>query len=169
MRRSEINYAIEACQKHLDQTSSRNTDVEDFLTKFLLVHIYRVYESEIKRLVTERAMRSKDQYLVSYIASTIDRRLRLKVGDLKDDILGRFGSDQKDVFDEILDPDDVNYYTNIIVNRHSAAHDSGPVTITFDDISRTALRSGRVIDAFETALNSPTTLRGLVKLHNLFG
>lgn len=168
MQRSEIDHAIDACQKHLDQTSSRNTDVEDYLTKFLLVHIYRVYESEIKRLVTERAKRSEDQYLASYVASTLDRRLRLRIGDLKDHILNKFGPKHAQVFDEFLDPDDVTFYTNIVLNRHSAAHDSGPVTITFDDISRTASRSVRVLDAFETALNSPTLI-GLVKLHSLFG
>lgn len=169
MRRSDIDYAIETCEKHLDQTSSRNTDVEDFLTKFLLVHIYRVYESEIKRLVTERAKGSEDRYLVSYITSTLDRRLRLKVGDLKHDILSKFGSEHTQVFDDFLDPDDVTYYTNIVLNRHAAAHDSGPVTITLDDISRTASRSVKVLDAFETALNSPVTLSRLVKLYSLFG
>src|SRR6266571_2212741 len=164
MRLSDIDYAIEVCRKHLDSTNTRNTDVEDFLARFLLVHMCRVYESEIKRFVIERAMHSKDQYLVSYIASTLDRRLRLKIADLKEDILSKFGPEQTEAFNAALDPDDVNYYSNIIVNRHAAAHDSGPVTITFEDISRTASQSGRVLDALEAALNSPTVLRGLVKL-----
>jgi len=55
MRLVRIDQAIEACQAHLEKSGAIGTEIEAYLTRYLLVLICAAIEEEIESLIIERA------------------------------------------------------------------------------------------------------------------
>ena len=61
MALSDIDNELTACENHLNLTNTKGTDIESFLTQFLLVRICGQYEKEIRRIINERAHKFGDK------------------------------------------------------------------------------------------------------------
>jgi hypothetical protein len=76
MRLVRIDQAIEACQAHLENSGAIGTEIEAYLTRYLLVLICAAFEEEIESLIIERAARSGDPGLESFVRSAVGQIFR---------------------------------------------------------------------------------------------
>lgn len=146
-----VDAAIDLCEEHLNTTSSRGTEVEAFLTRYLITVIYASYEAKIKELVAERGYSRDDEHLSRFMITAADRLCRsINISEVAG-LLGLFGPDYKSGFQSRVHASMQIAYDNIINNRHGVAHE-GNMNLTFDELRQSYVESCPVLDAIEDAL-----------------
>ena len=132
----EIEYAIKLCDSHLCVTNSRGSDIEAYLTKYLLILICSNYENRIREMIIERVKRTNDLELISFVDKTYRSFQRyLRISEMRGNLLKRFSEQYVTEFDRKIIPNDdpAIKYNNIVENRHAAAH-GGTVNMTFSEL-----------------------------------
>jgi len=154
MKVPEIDAAIGECRRHLNDTESHGTEIEAFLTRYLLIRICARFEEFIKNALVRRASVTKDPFVESIVRSVAPRLVRsLLTSELKG-LLRNIGEEYKATFDaNLTDPLAETYYNNLVTSRHDTAH--GPAsTVTFGDLEAFYQKALVVLEAFEKALSS---------------
>jgi hypothetical protein len=147
----DIDRIIDACRRHIIETNSKDTEIETFLTRFLLIHLCAFYEKEIERIVVKRAEKSGDREIISYIEKTVDVR-NIKAGSIKGNILKRFGDECANSFWDKVDNKELGQrYDNILENRNQAAH-GGRVEMTLDELIKSHEFAKKVLATLSAAL-----------------
>ena len=149
-----VEHALETCAKHLDASSARNTEIEAYLTRYLLVLVVAVFEEECERLIAERAAQAKDEPLKAFVESATHQLLRnMKLSELKG-YLGRFGSDYQDAFEKGITNNAARVaFDAIVQSRHEVAHRGGKNTaMTFNDLRQHVADSREILEAFAASL-----------------
>lgn len=83
MRLPEIDHAIAICETHLNGSNALGTEIEIYLTSYLLVFMGASFEEHIERLVDERASRSADTFLAAFVRSAVNQLFRsLKTSEI---------------------------------------------------------------------------------------
>lgn len=150
----EIENAIRVCKNHLDTTSVRGTEIEAYLTRYLLVLIYGAYEKRVRQIVIDRAKQSNDTALISFVENTIANYRSLRVSDIKGKLLARFSDKHARDFDSMIkDTEGALRYDTIISNRHSTAHGE-PVNITFEELIECYEKAESVIASLSKVVSS---------------
>jgi hypothetical protein len=153
MRLVRIDQAIEAGQAHLEKSGAIGTEIEAYLTRYLLVLICAAFEEEIKSLIIERAARSGDPGLESFVRSAVGQIFRsLKTSEIAGP-LGRFGKDCREHFRQELSNNEraETFFNNIVTNRHDTAHSTGS-NVSFSELVRFYTEGHIVLDAIIVAL-----------------
>ena len=153
MRLTRIDTALDSCGNHIRDTGSAGTEIEAFLTRYLLVLICAAFEEEVESLVIERASESGDGDVANFIRSAVDALFRSpKTSDIRG-LLNRFGLDYGTRFRQALDNNlkAETYFNNIITNRHDTAHSTGS-NVTFDELVEFYTEGHVVLDAVKSAL-----------------
>lgn len=151
MRFRQIDSQIAKCKEHLSLTGMANTEVEYFLTQYLLVRIVAEYEARIKLLFQLRCSRSNDEHVKAFVQSSAKVVTRdFSIGDIKGH-LGRFGPDYAKTFRDLIDQALEAAWTNIYTNRHAVAHGAG-IQMSLGDLEDHYKKTRTVIDAVVTAL-----------------
>jgi hypothetical protein len=134
MKLVAIDQAIESCNNHLTQCKAKGTEIEAYLTRYLLIFICANFEEEIEKIVINKVKKICDDSLISYVESSLSQIFRsIKTGEISG-LLNRFGSQYKDKFQTMASgSQEETYFNNIVINRHMTAHSSGP-NITFDEL-----------------------------------
>lgn len=152
MKLPKVESAIRVCKEHLDNTRAKGTEIESILTKYLLVYICGAYEIEIKRMVTQRAGKTGDKEIESFVMNTIKTFRSLRMKDIRESLLGRFSDACEAAFDsKVTGTEAETRFTNIILNRHSIAH-GREIHMTFDELLESYYKAGTVLTAIEDAL-----------------
>lgn len=147
-----IERAIEDCKAHLEKTGAKNTEIESYLTRFLLICICGEYEKAIKQMIVERARRAGDTELVSYIENTVETFKTTRICDIRKKILRRFSVDCQRVFDTKMGSGEAKErYENIVTNRHLCAHGE-PINMTFEELELSYNQAKDVLSAISEAL-----------------
>ena len=153
MRLVRIDQAIEVCQAHLEHSGATGTEIEAYLTRYLLVLICAAFEEEIESLIIERAARSGDAGLESFVRSAVGQIFRsLKTSEIAG-LLGRFGPHYRDRFRQELSNNEraETFFNNIVTNRHDTAHSAGS-NVSFAELVRFYSEGHVVLDAVKAAL-----------------
>lgn len=152
MKLLNVEAAIKLCEEHLKNTGTKGTEIESILTKYLLVYICGVYETEIKSMITLRAAKTGDKEVEAFVKNTIRTFRSLKLEDIRGKLLGGFSDEYKSLFDsKIKDTEAATRYSNIITNRHMVAH-GREIHITFDELVVSYQKAGDVLAAIRDAL-----------------
>ncbi len=154
MRLVRIDQAIAACQAHLQKSGAMGTEIEAYLTRYLLVMICSTFEEEIKALIMKRAAGSQDPGMEPFVQRALDRTsFRSLMTSEIADFLRRFGLDYKNRFRQQLDnnPRAETFFNNIVANRHDTAHSTGS-NISFSDLVSFYSEGHIVLDAIIVAL-----------------
>lgn len=154
MRLVRIDQAIEACQAHLESSGATGTEIEAYLTRYLLILICATFEEEIESLIIERAAKSGDPGLESFVRSAVGQVFRsLKTSEIAG-LLGRFGVDYKERFRQELTNTEraETFFNNIVTNRHDTAHSVGS-NVSFAELVRFYSEGHVVLDAIKATLN----------------
>ena len=163
MRFGQLDYEIRQCEQHLDATATRNTEVENYLVRYLLVRICAEYEARIRTLVQRRCLRINDPHLLSF--ANWGAEVAAKHFDISDlaGMLKKFGDDYKKTFHDAVNNKDCHRaWDNIYNNRLTVAHGNGMVLMTLGDLKTAYNDSLVVIDELIKALClRPRDIRGL--------
>jgi hypothetical protein len=153
MRLARIDQAIEKCQQLLTQTGATGTEVEAFLTDYLLILTYASFEEEIKKIIARRAAKVNDPPLESFINSTLKVIFRSMLTSELAKLLACFGSDYRARFKIKVDGTKAEtFFNNIITNRHSVAHE-GYSNVTFRELVEFYEEGHLVLDALSEAIS----------------
>ena len=117
--------AAEDCESHLKATGAAGTEIESYLTQYLLVVLCADIQQEIYRLSEERTAAATDNCLSSFVAASARKILR-SIG--KADIakyIEMFGAECKQKLNSQLTDEDVTIYNNAVCGRHEVAHNPG--------------------------------------------
>ena len=143
--------SVEGCEEHLLASKAFGTEVESYLTQYLLVVLCSDVQQEIYRLTEDRAASASDPALSSYVVATARKVLR-SVG--KDEIakfVGMFGTDARAKLNALVDDGDVTIYNNAVNNRHDVAHKMG-TQVTFRELKEAVEAAERIIAAVAKAM-----------------
>ncbi|MCA1564942.1 MAG: hypothetical protein LC803_04785 [Acidobacteria bacterium] len=163
MRFGQLEYEIRQCEQHLDAAAARNTEVENYLVRYLLVRICAEYETRIKTLVQRRCTRTNDPHLVNFASWGAEIAAKnFDIGDITG-TLKKFGEDYKKAFsDAVTNQDCHRAWDSIYYNRVTVAHGNGMVMMTIDDLKIAYNDSLVVIDELVKALClKPKDIKGL--------
>ncbi|MBK8291794.1 MAG: hypothetical protein IPK96_13540 [Flammeovirgaceae bacterium] len=154
MKLLKIDTAIRTCNEHLSQTNSRQTEIESFLTQYLLVLMCATFEEEIESILLKRADKIHDLHIKSFFKNCIDKTFRsIKSSELSG-ILGKFGADYKETFQKKANGTvEETSYNSIVVNRHDTAHSKGS-PITFNELVQYYEKGHIILDYLNEALEN---------------
>jgi hypothetical protein len=143
-----VRDALDLCKKHLDATRTRNTEIEAYLTAFLLVYTYANLEAAAKECIQVRSGHITDPRAQAFVAASWEELWRgLKVTELGK-FIGRYDEDCRDRFIKGVTSDDRHVaYSNLLENRHLAAH-AATATMTFLEFEHSYEKCFAVIDEF---------------------
>ena len=153
MRFGQLEYEIKKCEEHLDATGTRNTEIENYLVRYLLVLICAEYEKRIKILVQNRCARINDPHVLRFAHWGAEMATKcFNIGDIAT-MLNRFGEDYKKSFHKAVENQRCHVaWDNIYTNRHAVAHGHSVVMMNFTDLQRDYRDSVLVIDELVKAL-----------------
>ncbi len=143
--------AVEDCRRHLDATESLGTEIESYLTQYLLVVLCAEVQQELYRIVSERAALANDAALSSFVVASCQRVLR-SVG--KKEIatfVEMFGPDCKRRLNDIIEDSEVTAYNNAVSSRHDVAHKQGS-QVTFAEMRKAVAAAEKLLSATTTAI-----------------
>lgn len=153
MKLARIDEAIEACERHLQSSGAIGTEIEAFLTRYMMVLMCASFEEQIEELVNARAAKSQDVALASFVRSAVGQVFRsVKTSEIAG-LLGRFGQDHKERFQDEMKKNEraETFYNNIVMNRHDTAHTAGS-NLTFSELVRFYSEGHVILDAVKRAL-----------------
>jgi hypothetical protein len=152
MALADLDAIFDICQKHLSTTNSNDTEIDSFLTRYLLVYICGEYEKEIKEIIKRRVDKTDDKELASFVAEKVDVR-SLRISDIKGNILKPFSEKCVKFFDsKIRGGDSEIKYQNIVENRNLVAHGE-TVNMTFKELNESYKLATDVVKAISDAIN----------------
>ncbi|MGD0422492.1 MAG: HEPN domain-containing protein [Candidatus Bathyarchaeia archaeon] len=129
-----IENAIRSCETHLNSSGARGSEIESYLTRYLLILICGEYEKLIKEKVVERARRASDPDLASFVERTVKSFRGLRISEIKGGVLRKFSDNHVAMFDQKTKNTEAIYrYSNIVENRHMTAHGQ-TVNMTFSEL-----------------------------------
>jgi RiboL-PSP-HEPN len=149
MKLPSIDRAIELCEEHLDRTSSRGTEIEAFLTRYLLVLMCARFEEEIENIVLRRLAASSDKHIESFAKSALDAVFRSTKTSEIGGLLNRFSPEYKEQFKtRVTGTRAETYFNNIVLGRHSTAHSLG-ANVTLRELVEFYEEGHTVLDAIQ--------------------
>lgn len=155
MRLPAIDHAIEVCERHLEQTKAFGSEIEIYLTGYLIVFICSAFEEHIETLINDRANKSADDFLAAFVRSAMDQLFRsLRTSELVG-LFNRFGAEHGKRFRTELMKNEraETFFNNLVVKRHETAHKAG-FDLTFRELVQFYSEGHLVLDAVLTVLAS---------------
>lgn len=151
MRLASIDHAIKTCEEHLDRTNARGTEIEAYLTRYLLTFICATFEEEIEKIVLQRIAGSSDPYIEAFAKSALDAVFRsIKTGEIAG-LLNRFSPKHKEKFQTAVNGTRAEtYFNNIVLGRHSTAHSLG-ANVTLRELVEFYEEGHTILDAIQEA------------------
>ena len=149
--------AMKDCEKHLESSDSFGTEIESYLTQYLLVVLCAGIQQEIYQLSEERASVANDAALSAYVSASARRVLR-SVG--KEEIakfVGMFGAETKAKLNSLVNEADVAVFNNAVNNRHEVAHKQG-AQLTFRELKDAVLIAEKILSAIAQSLEMRSSL-----------
>lgn len=145
--------AIESCAAHLTTSGAAGTEIEAFLTRYLAVLIYSVFQGQCESIIEARAAAIVDRHGAFYVRASRENVFRgMKIGDLAK-YLGKFSPDCQAAFEASVTNTPAHVaYDNILNSRHITAHDTG-TNMTFRELKEAFESAKDVIAAFEASID----------------
>ncbi len=149
MKLALVDRAIETCEEHLERTNSWGTEIEAFLTRYLLVLICASFEEEIESIVIRKLSASKDAHIESFAKSALNAVFRsLKTSEIAG-LLHRFSPEYKERFhDRLKGTKAETFFNNIVASRHYTAHSLG-ANVTLRELIEFYEEGHAVLDAVQ--------------------
>ena len=148
----DVELVLKDCGVHLDTTGTRNTAIEAYLVRYLLVRICAERESQIELLVRQRVDRLGDIMVSNFVTRATDRLLRsLYVREIKG-FLGAFGSGTAELFDKAVGADAQRRWDDIVANRHAVGHTTTAVSLTLSELEDRYTGSKGVMESVKSSL-----------------
>lgn len=150
MRIKAIDELIVQCNTYLDDKNGRGELLESYLTQFLLVKIYQIFEERIREIVYARADKVGDTEVANFVKFSNKKFRGLFTSDLQKTLLKKFSESYANEFQERLSADNIGQkYNSLISNRHAISHTGNPIYATFDDTVSAYEEGHKVLDVLK--------------------
>jgi len=155
MKLTTIDRAVQLCAEHLDRTQSRGTEIEVFLTRYLLILMCAAFEEEIENIVLRRLAGSNDPKIESFGKSALDALFRsMKISEIAG-LLNRFSPEYKEQFQNRVNGTRAEtFFNNIVLARHSTAHSVG-TNVTLRELVEFYEEGHTVLDVIQEVCGVP--------------
>lgn len=143
--------AVADCERHLASSGAAGTEIESYLTQYLLIVLCAEVQQEIYRLTENRASLTNDPAISSFVNASTRRVLR-SVG--KKEIatfVEMFGSGCKSKLNSRIDDSEVTVYNNAVGSRHDVAHNFGS-QISFRELKEAVVIAEKLLEAAAHAI-----------------
>ena len=148
---ADLERIMELCGG-LNEDDPDQRDAKKYLTEYLLIKACAGYELKIKQILLDRAGRSGDEDLTTFVVNSAQFYKYLTLDNLRGNIVGKFGDKHKREFARRLkDSDAGDAYGSIVVHRNAVAH-GGKITLTYDEFQRRYKSAAKVLDELEAVL-----------------
>jgi hypothetical protein len=145
------NVALEDCERHLVSVNAVGTEIESYLTQYLLVILCAEVQQELYSLVEGRAAVAKDHALTSFVSLSSRKVLRsVKKSEIAG-FLEMFGAGCKEKFNGKIDDLSVAVYNNAVASRHDVAHKNGS-QVTFKELKDAVTMAEKLLVAAAEAI-----------------
>ena len=152
-----LNDVISKCENHLFYTETYGTEIEYFLTEFLLITIHREYELYIKNCIKNKISKNNDDDVISYVENLTKYQSGIKLKRIKN-ILESFNTNYVEKFNNVIRDSEIRSYCGITSNRITVAHKK-PVYITITDLKDWHALAKNIPKKFsDVLLNTKSTL-----------
>ncbi|MEP6756426.1 MAG: HEPN domain-containing protein [Chthonomonadales bacterium] len=148
--------AVDDCERHLKETNSAGTEIESYLTQYLLVVLCADVQEELYRICEERAKLANDEAMFTFISASSRKVLRSVLKHEIAGFVGMFGQNEKLTFNKIIDDETVTKYNNAVSNRHDVAHKTG-TQVSFSELKEALVAAQDILQAVELALAKDPT------------
>jgi hypothetical protein len=153
MKLARIDQAIEKCKELLAQPGATGTEVEAFLTNYLLILTYATFEEEVKKIIVRRAAKVNDRPLESFVNSSLKFVFRSMLTSELAKLLACFGSSYREKFRSRVNGTKAEtFFNNIITNRNRVAHE-GYSNVTFREMLEFYQEGHIVLDALSEVVS----------------
>jgi RiboL-PSP-HEPN len=142
---------IEDCAKHLQSSATFGTEIESYLTQYLVVVLCADIQQEMYRLSEERASVAKDIAISSYVSTSARKVLRSVRKDEIAKFVGMFGPASLVKLNSLVSDAEVTIFNNAVSNRHDVAHKQG-ARITFQELKDAVAIAEKLLDAVDQSL-----------------
>ena len=152
---NKVEHAIDECAEHLKTTDSYGTEIEAYLTRYLIILTSAYFEELLEDAFIARAKKTNDNFIISYFENDIPNKLK-SVGISKlSEFIKKFGEPYVARFyDQITKAlsKEVTSYGNIIKSRHLVAHETTAPQMTFREFVCAYHDSQKVINTIASIL-----------------
>lgn len=154
MKLTLVDHEIDSCRAHIATTTAGGSEVEAFLTRYLLVRIYAAFEEQIESLLASRIATTADRPVQEFAKHCVDKVFRsIKISEIAG-LLGKFGPTCKAEFSSrVTGTVAETMFGNIVLNRHQVAHQTPPA-MTLEELVRAYEEAHKVLDAIDEALRA---------------
>jgi hypothetical protein len=153
MQLARIDQAIEKCQELLTETKAAGTEVEAFLTNYLLVLMYATFEQEVRKIIVSRASMANDPPLESYVNSSLKFVFKSMLTSELSELLACFGANYRREFKSKVNFTRAEtFFNNIVTDRHKVAHE-GYSNVTFTELLSFYQEGHTVLDALSEVVS----------------
>ena len=151
---SDVDRDIERWRDILASAQVDDPLIESQLVRFLLVHMCGRYERVVDELVKERAKKSGDLPLASYVGEAYKPHREPRWQYLQNDVLGKFSSRQREWFKNKVGAATKSNYDSLITNRNESAHGKA-VSASIGEVAAWHQSAKEILRVFAEALNLP--------------
>lgn len=146
---------VDSILESISDFGETSIEVENLLTRGLLVVICGEFEKKLKSVIGARCGSITDESVGRFLDYHTNRVIQsLKLSDVTG-VVARFGTHHKDAFRKRLDSDRQaeQMYGSIVSNRNKAAH-GGDLGATMDEVREYYSKAHVVLDYFAEALDA---------------
>jgi hypothetical protein len=156
---------LELCMSFLDSTRARGSEVESFLTQYLLVACYAALEEEVESIIRSRSERIADTEAANYVRVTLENVKRgLKIGELAG-LVGRFSESAKEQFSQVVvNTESHAAWDSLLNDRHASAHGEG-AKLSIADFASAFDGALVVLEALATSLGTTRAYARFMEIH----
>ena len=152
MHLSEIDAAISTCAEHLDASGARGSEIEAFLTQYVLIRICANFEERVQFFLSRPVQNVADEY-VRALAEQGVRHISQgsKTSDIAE-MLQRIDPILRDRFrSSVSNTPGEQSFNQLVTSRNLTAHDRGS-SFTFNELVEHYNRAHTVLDSLRDAI-----------------
>jgi uncharacterized protein (UPF0332 family) len=146
------NAAIQDCERHLEATGTYGTEIESYLTQYLLVILCVDVQQEIYRLAENSASTVSDAGLAFFVAASARKIFRSVSKKEIANFIEMFGTECKQKLSAQIDDAEVTIYSNAVSSRHEVAHNAG-ILVSFRELKEATAVAGKLLTAAAQSLS----------------
>ena len=156
MKLVEVDDAIRVCKEHLVNSHANGTEIESYLTQYLVVRIYAAFEERVKSIVLDCvSKRTKDPFVYAFVQSCLGLVSRSITTSEISKLLKKFGTEYQDKFrDKVEGTKAETFFNSIVSRRHETAHLEKGSSLTFNELERFYEEGHVILDSLNEVLSS---------------
>ena len=148
----EVDSTIAVCKNFLDSSDGRGTEIESFLTRYVLIRVSANFEQVVRKLMTERLRNTSDSYVIALAEHGISHVFQGSKTSALAKMLGRIDPSLKDSFcSKVNGSPKETSYNLLVIDRNRTAHDTA-TSLSFSDLEMHYNLAHQVLDDIRDAI-----------------